>query len=265
MVIQVGGTTVIDDSRNLINVTAATYVQGDGARGRSVSRTNGTANNLTDPSGFYFGNAVTGMPTTDWWNWNQTIGNLWSDPDGYGWQQAVSFWSDDIRIRRLQSGVWREWTTVLHTSMTASTNIRFNSLGVGTAASGTAGEIRSSDNITAYFSDRRLKTNICIIDNALDKVNQISGVTFQSNDVAAKYGYINKKIQVGVIAQEIEAVLPEVVVPAPFDIGQNEDGTEYSKSGQNYKTVQYEKIVPLLIEAIKELKTELDAIKEKIK
>ena len=265
MVIQVGAVTVIDDSRNLINVNAPTYVQGDGARGRSVSRTNGTANSLSDPSGFYYGNNTAGMPSTDWWNWNQTIGDAWVSPDGYGWQHAVSFWSDDIRIRRLQSGTWQGWVSLIHSGNAASTNIQFYSLGIGTAASGVAGEIRASNNITAYYSDRRLKTNICIIDNALGKVNQISGVTFQSNEEAAKYGYGDKKIQVGVIAQEIEAVLPEAVVPAPFDIGQNEDGTEYSKSGQNYKTVQYEKIVPLLIEAIKELKAELDTIKEKIK
>ena len=54
---------------------------------------------------------------------------------------------------------------------------------------------------------------------------------------------------------------PEVVVPAPFDIAQNEDGTEYSKSGENYKTIQYERIIPLLVEAIKELKEELNRIK----
>lgn len=265
MVIQVAGTTVIDDSRNLINVNAPTYVQGDGARGRSVNKQNDSADSLTDPSGFFFGQNTAGMPTTDWWNWNQTIGNLWSAPDSYGWQQAVSFWSDDIRIRRVQSGAWQPWVSLIHSGNSASTNIQFYSLGINTAASGTAGEIRATNNITAYFSDRRLKSNVCIIDNALNKVNQISGVTFQSNEEAAKYGYTDTKIQVGVIAQEIEAVLPEAVVPAPFDIGQNEDGTEYSKSGQNYKTVQYEKIVPLLIEAIKELKAELDVIKEKIK
>ena len=63
---------------------------------------------------------------------------------------------------------------------------------------------------------------------------------------------MDKKEQVGVIAQEVEKVLPQIVVPAPFDIAQDADGNEYSKSGENYKTVQYDKLVPLLIEAIKE-------------
>jgi hypothetical protein len=136
-------------------------------------------------------------------------------------------------------------------------------IGVGTAAPATAGEIRATNNITAYYSDKRLKTNIKQIENALDKVNRISGVTFTSNEEAAKYGYTDTKTQVGVIAQEVEEVLPEVVVPAPFDIGKNEDGTEYSKSGENYKTVKYEKIVPLLIEAIKELTAKVEMLESK--
>jgi hypothetical protein len=139
------------------------------------------------------------------------------------------------------------------TSLTVSGNARVFCLGVGTAASGSSGEIRATNNITAYYSDQRLKENITRIENALHKVQSVSGVTFNANDVAAKFGYNNKNTQVGVIAQEIQAILPQIVVAAPFDIGVNEQGTEYSLSGENYLTVQYDKLVPLLIEAIKEL------------
>jgi len=149
------------------------------------------------------------------------------------------------------------------TSYTTASNVQLNSLGLGTAASGTTGEIRATNNITAYYSDKRLKENIEVIKNALEKVKHISGVTFNSNDEAAKYGYENKDIQVGVIAQEIEDVLPQIVVPAPFDIGQNEDGTEYSISGENYKTVMYEKLTPLLIQAIKELTERIEVLESK--
>jgi hypothetical protein len=156
-------------------------------------------------------------------------------------------------------------TTVVDDSrnITNVANTEITSLGIGTPASGTSGEIRAINQITAYYSDKRLKTDITVIPNALDKVCQISGVTYRSNETAAKYGYANTKKQVGVIAQEIENVLPEIVVPAPFDIGKNEDGTEFSLSGENYKTVQYEKIIPLLIEAIKQLKLEIDILKLK--
>ena len=82
---------------------------------------------------------------------------------------------------------------------------------------------------------------------------------------------MNKSEQVGVIAQEVEKVLPQIVVAAPFDIAQDKDGNEYSKSGENYKTVHYEKLIPLLIESIKEqnetienLKIEIEKLKSKV-
>ena len=138
------------------------------------------------------------------------------------------------------------------------------SFGVGTAPSGTTGEIRATNNITAYYSDMRLKTNIHPIQNALSKVKTISGVTYQSNDVAAKYGYTDQSSQVGVLAQQIEAVLPQAVKLAPFDT-EYVDGIETSKSGENYKTVQYEKIIPLLIEAIKELTAKVEDLESKVR
>ena len=98
----------------------------------------------------------------------------------------------------------------------------------------------------------RLKENIKPIDNALQKVMNIRGITFNSNSLAELFGYTDKSTQIGVIAQEIEAVLPEIVKLAPFDIAKDSMGNKCSKSGENYKTVQYEKLVVLLIEAIKE-------------
>jgi hypothetical protein len=135
-------------------------------------------------------------------------------------------------------------------------------LGVGTTASGTAGEIRATNQITSYYSDVRLKENIEPIENALEKVMVLRGVTYNSNKLAESFGFINKNRQVGVIAQDVEAVLPEAVKPAPFDNIQLQEGIEISKSGENYKTVQYEKIVPLLIEAIKELSIEIQQLKQ---
>lgn len=139
-------------------------------------------------------------------------------------------------------------------------NPQFSSIGIGTAASGTAGEIRATDQITSYYSDERLKTNVETITNALDKVDQLRGVTYNANQLAESFGFINKEKQVGVLAADVEKVLPEAVKPAPFDIMLFES-TEISKSGENYKTVQYERLVPLLIEAIKELNKEIKQLK----
>jgi len=133
------------------------------------------------------------------------------------------------------------------------------------------GNLNAIYNVTAYYSDKRLKENIKPIKNALSKLLSLNGVTFKSNKLAEKYGYMNKSEQVGVIAQEVEKVLPQIVVPAPFDIAQDKDGNEYSKSGENYKTVHYEKLIPLLIESIKEqnetienLKIEIEKLKSKV-
>ena len=144
----------------------------------------------------------------------------------------------------------------------ASTQV--SSLGIGTAASGTTGEIRATNAITSYYSDERLKKDITEIDGALDKVMQLKGVTFRANDLAESFGYSSDKEQVGVIAQDVEKVLPQIVVPAPFDRIQIQEGVEISRSGENYKTVHYEKIVPLLIQAIKEQQVMIEELKKKV-
>lgn len=136
-------------------------------------------------------------------------------------------------------------------------------LGVGTTYNQGAGYINATQNITAFYSDRRLKENIKPIENALEKIKQISGVTFNSNDLAETFGYTDRSEQVGVIAQEIQKVLPQVIRPAPFDLA-NVDGKTVSKSGENYMTVQYEKIVPLLIEGIKTLADRVEELETKL-
>jgi hypothetical protein len=143
----------------------------------------------------------------------------------------------------------------------SSVDLQINSLGVGTAASTTAGEIRATNSITSYYSDERLKENIETITNALDKVMSIRGVTYNANELAESFGYTNKEKQVGVLASDVQKVLPEAVKPAPFDLIRIDETTEISRSGENYQTVQYEKIVPLLIEAIKELNNEIKQLK----
>ena len=136
---------------------------------------------------------------------------------------------------------------VTKTSATSqfSGHLQAHCLGIGTAPSTTLGEIRAAGDVVAnYSSDKRLKENIKPISGALDKLLQISGVTFdwiEKEEIHSHKGH-----DVGVIAQEVEEVLPEVVVTRD----------------NGYKAVNYEKIVPLLIESIKDLKAEIDELKK---
>ena len=124
------------------------------------------------------------------------------------------------------------------------------------------GTFSTNGNVIAFASDKRLKTNIKPIENPLDKVKLLNGFTYNWNDKAKTLAnYDTEESLVGVFAQEIQEVLPEAVKLAPFD----NDTTGNSISGENYLTVQYEKIVPLLIEAIKDQQKQIDELKSKIK
>jgi hypothetical protein len=118
--------------------------------------------------------------------------------------------------------------------------------------------------LTQNASDERLKNNIKIIPNAIDKIKQLKGVSFEWNQELYE---TSRTTDIGVIAQDIQKVLPDAVSLAPFDTN-FDDYT--SKSGENYLTVYYEKIIPLLIEGIKEqenkiqkLSAEIEILKQK--
>jgi hypothetical protein len=121
-------------------------------------------------------------------------------------------------------------------------------LGVGTTADPGAGGIYATGNITAYYSDDRLKTKLGKIENALDKVCELDGFYYEANETAQALGYKVKR-EVGVSAQSVQKVMPEIVSPAPID--------------DQYLTIDYSKLTPMLIEAIKELKAEIELLKAK--
>ena len=120
------------------------------------------------------------------------------------------------------------------------------------AATGTSGQIDAAADVIAYSSsDRRWKENLIRIPNPLDKIGKISGYEFdwkELTDEERKTQHSRVGHDVGVVAQEIQEVLPEVV----------------KERDNGYLAVDYEKIVPLLIESIKELKSELDELKKKV-
>jgi hypothetical protein len=129
-----------------------------------------------------------------------------------------------------------------------NTNTQLASLGVGTGASGTGGEIRATNNITAFFSDDRLKTRLGGIENALDKCKTLDTFYYEANETAQALGYLPVR-DVAVSAQQVQAIMPEVVAPAPID--------------DKYLTVRYERLVPLLLAAIKELEAKVTALEAK--
>ena len=120
-------------------------------------------------------------------------------------------------------------------------------VGTITTHAGIVGRIDADNDVVAFStSDRDLKENFVKISDALSKVESISGYEFDWK-LEHKHHHGFEGHDVGVIAQEIESVLPEVVTTR--------------RSG--FKGVKYEKIVPLLIEAIKELSAELRELKKK--
>ena len=108
------------------------------------------------------------------------------------------------------------------------------------------GYLRVAGDITAYYSsDRRLKDNIQPIESPLEKISKLGGYSFDW--IPTEGIHINEGHDIGVIAQEVEEILPEVVITRD----------------NGYKAVQYEKIVALLIEANKELKKRIEKLEEK--
>ena len=127
--------------------------------------------------------------------------------------------------------------------------------------SAASGDITATGNITAYASDRRLKTNIKPISNAIDKLMRINGVEFDWVDNIQEIGFIPQTMhETGVIAQEIQAVIPDAVKIAPF----NKNATDISGIDNEYLTVDKEKIIPLLIEAIKEQQARINRLEETV-
>jgi hypothetical protein len=138
---------------------------------------------------------------------------------------------------------------------TTSSDAQVNSLGVGTAASTTAGEIRATNNVTAYYSsDKKFKENIQPIADALDRVKNIGGKYFDWSDEYIKShggedGNFVRKSDFGVIAQDVFAVFPEAVRT-------RDDGS---------LAVDYEKLSALAFQAIIELDSKVNTLMDVIK
>jgi hypothetical protein len=212
---QITGITNAQLVNSSVTVTAGTGMSGGGAvaLGSSVTLTNAGVTSNVAGSGISVSGATGAV----------TITNTGVTSNVAGTGVTVS-------------GATGAVTISIGQAVGTASNVQFNSLGIGMAASATAGRIDATNDIVAFSSsDIRFKENIKPIENALDKISNISGNTYNWKvENKAEHGYEGN--DVGVIAQEIEEVLPQLVQT-------RENG---------YKAVKYDKLVALLIEGIKE-------------
>jgi hypothetical protein len=113
--------------------------------------------------------------------------------------------------------------------------------------SATGDSIRVAGDVVAYYSDERLKDRKGNIENALEKILSLDGFYYEANELAQSLGY-EKKLEVGLSAQQVEAILPEIIKAAPVS--------------KEYKTLNYGRLMPLVVEAFKEQQKEIEELKQ---
>jgi hypothetical protein len=168
------------------------------------------------------------------------------------------FGKDDIA--NSYSNVWNKSNTTIFNTL--------GNVGIGITNPATplhvVGTMVATGDVAAYYSDIRLKNITSNISNPLKIINNLNGFYYTPNELAKSFGYSNNKQEIGLSAQDVEKVIPEIVKIAPFDMKLNENDEIISKSGDNYLTISYEKIVPVLVEAIKEQQKQIDYLLEKV-
>jgi len=181
--------------------------------------------------------------------------------------------SDSIQIKNIGTGDYAIYNTQQSNGIAlydgaGGVEIHYNGATVleadSTGGVKVTGQLSATGDVVAYSSDERLKENIKPIENAVDKIKQLKGVTFDWNEKSQELGFepSTKTNDVGVIAQDVEAVFPQLVHLAPFDIGSDEEGKATSRTGEDYKTVNYARLTAVLIEAVKEQQKQIDELKE---
>lgn len=165
---------------------------------------------------------------------------------------GTTFRLEDDRRRNATYADVKSGNTHDYTFYDASIGIKWFTAGLEEMRLENDGDLHVDGNIIAYsttVSDERLKTDIVKIDGALDKVDQLNGYTFT-------YTTDGKK-SAGVIAQEVKKVLPSAITESTLPLKMGEDDET------EYMTVQYDQLIGLMIEAVKELKAEVAELKGK--
>ena len=249
-------------------VTDTTYSAGSGLQLSgttfSVNVVDGTtqttaANARTTTSGRTYaiqfdstGNLVVNVP------WVDTNTNTTYTADGnYGMTlSGTAFRLENDRRRNSSTTDIYTGNTHDYTFYDASHGIRWYTAGSQEMFLTDAGVLHVDSDIIAYsstISDQSFKDDVVTIDNAIDKVKKLRGVEYTWNSGSRK-----GKRDLGLIAQEVEEVLPEIVHEHEMPL------MEDAEAGKTYKTVDYEKMVGVLIEAVKEQQTQIDSLKAQV-
>lgn len=244
MAIKISGTTIVDDFQGLRITGVSTFTNQGGPVLIGSGTSTGTASQLQvfGSASFTGINSSVGIGTT-----NPTGANLYVVPTSTSIAGLFSGSTsgDLLRITQLGTGnaILIEDSANPDTSPFIITGI--GSVGIGTTRPTenlqVVGNILASGNVTGY-SDEKLKDNIKTISNALDKIIQIRGVEYDRKDIKGNPHHI------GVIAQEIEKIIPEVV----------------STHSDGIKSVAYGNLIGIVIEAIKEQQHQINNLKEEI-
>ena len=231
---------------------------GDGDDHVRVSNNLYVGGNLALHQGNHVGGTNYMNKTGSYWNANNWIqlssnhGLYW--PNNYSYHLYLDSQYLQIRNNNNANGIQvRTNNTTLRGYLYADNSNQIgllNNTGGWSLKMDSSGNLTATGNVTAY-SDIRIKKNVRTVDDALEKVKSMRGVYFDRKDTG--------KASVGVIAQEIEEVLPQVVETTDTRTEENPDALE------DLKTVSYGNIVGVLIEAIKEQQEQINTLKEEIK
>lgn len=261
MAIKIQGTTIVDDNQGLRITGVSTFTTAAGPVLIGGGTSTGTASQPLQVTGGAYVSGILGVGHTNPAQKLEVVGNV----NITGIVTANTFTST------VATGTAP--LTVTSTTQVNNLNVQYlNGLSSATTGANTivrtdaSGNIAASGNVTAYSSDRRLKENFQYIQSPLEKIQKLNGYTFDWNETSKELNFIpkHKTNDIGLIAQEVEEVFPQAVDLAPFDRDYDENGTPTSKSGENYLTIQYERLVPLLVESIKEQQKEIDNLKNRI-
>ena len=263
-----GGALGTPSSGTLTNATGLPVGSGISGLGTGVATFLATPSSanllaaLTDETGTgvnVFGTSPTFTTSIDGGATFSAFASVTSGTIGYSGTGASSTWNISTaaltgaytKTLNIGTGGTTGSTTTINigSATTGQTLIR-GGLAVGSTTNTTDGEIRATSTITSYYSDDRLKDRKGNIENALEKVLSLDGFHYTANETAAALGYDSSKEEVGLSAQQVQSVLPQVVVPAPID--------------DKYLTIQYDRVIPLLVEAIKEQQKQIEELKAKL-